>query len=98
MTPNWRDSSACRNEDPDLHFPDGKTGLHLLQVKEAKAVCAGCWVADQCLEDAMRIEGGTKAAGRYGIHGGLDPDERYRLHQRHLKQRAQQRRRQAVTA
>jgi hypothetical protein len=39
---DWRDRAACRDEDPELHFPVGVSGPALLQIAEAKTVCRRC--------------------------------------------------------
>jgi WhiB family redox-sensing transcriptional regulator len=63
---DWREMAACRGMDPELWFPldDGAT---------ARAVCAGCPVADQCL--AWAVEVGADD----GIFGGLDAADRREL-------------------
>ena len=40
---DWRDKSACRGVDPELHFPIGNTGPALLQIEDASGHghCAG---------------------------------------------------------
>lgn len=70
---DWRDDSACRHEDPELHFPIGNTGPALLQIEEAKAVCRRCPVVEECLNWALE----TKQES--GVWGGLSEDERYAL-------------------
>jgi WhiB family redox-sensing transcriptional regulator len=67
---NWREQGACAKEDPDLHFPEGTTGRHLLQAEKAKAMCRRCPVMETC--------GAWALATRepYGIFGGLDENER----------------------
>jgi len=73
---NWRDRAACRTEDPDLFFPVGTTGPALLQIEEAKSVCRGCPVRDECLEWA--VETGQDI----GVWGGLTELERRALKRR----------------
>jgi WhiB family redox-sensing transcriptional regulator len=73
---NWRDSAACRTEDPDLFFPVGTTGPALLQIEEAKAICRGCPVRDSCLEWALD-NGQT-----IGVWGGTTETERRSLKRR----------------
>jgi WhiB family redox-sensing transcriptional regulator len=80
---NWRTYAACRNEDPDLFFPIGSTGLALVQTEEAKEVCRGCPVRRQCLEWAM--ENGQDS----GVWGGLGEAERRAL-KRRTRRRAQE--------
>ncbi|MFF1836437.1 WhiB family transcriptional regulator [Streptomyces sp. NPDC058231] len=73
---NWRTHAACRDEDPDLFFPIGSTGPALVQTEEAKAVCRGCPVREQCLAWAM--ENGQDS----GVWGGLGETERRALKRR----------------
>ena len=41
---DWRNRSACLDEDPELFFPIGNTGPAILQIEEAKQVCRRCEV------------------------------------------------------
>lgn len=75
--------AACRDEDPDLFFPIGSTGPALVQTEEAKEVCRGCPVREQCLEWAM--ENGQDS----GVWGGLAEAERRAL-KRRTRRRAQE--------
>ena len=70
---DWRHLAACREEDPELFFPIGTTGPALLQIEEAKAVCRGCSVIDDCLSWAL--ESGQDA----GVWGGTSEEERFAL-------------------
>jgi WhiB family transcriptional regulator, redox-sensing transcriptional regulator len=76
---SWRESAACRGDDPEIFFPIGKTGPALAQVQRAKAVCAHCPVRPRCLAFALDTH------QEYGIWGGYDEDERriLRRQQRH---------------
>ena len=53
---------------PDLFFPERGAST-----REAKSVCAGCEVKDDCLEYAL-VNG-----EKFGIWGGLSERERRRL-------------------
>ena len=70
----WLDRAACRDLPPGRFFP--KTGEHN-KAAEAKAVCAGCQVRDQCKDLAVKAAGGLD--GDHGIFGGTLPAERSRL-------------------
>lgn len=78
---DWRQKAACLDEDPELFFPVGTTGLALEQTERAKAVCSGCDVLEACLEWAL--ESNQDA----GVWGGTSEDERRTL------RRSRQRRR-----
>lgn len=72
--------AACRDADPDLFFPIGSTGPALVQTEEAKMVCQGCPVRQECLRWAL--ENGQDA----GVWGGLDETERRALKRRSRRQ------------
>lgn len=66
----WRNQSACLDEEPELFFPIGNTGLALVQIEQGKAVCRRCEVIEDCLSWA--IQSGQTA----GVWGGMSEDER----------------------
>jgi WhiB family transcriptional regulator, redox-sensing transcriptional regulator len=68
--PNWRDEAACRHVAPELFFPIGTTGAAIVEIEEAKRVCAVCPVQSQCLEFALRTR------QEFGIWGGTTEEER----------------------
>jgi WhiB family transcriptional regulator, redox-sensing transcriptional regulator len=70
----WLDQAACRELDPERFFPE--SGEHT-KAAEAKAICAGCQVRDQCLELAVTAAGGLDHD--HGVFGGTLPAERSRL-------------------
>ncbi|GGX57622.1 WhiB family transcriptional regulator [Streptomyces fructofermentans] len=73
---DWRQSAACRTVDPDLFFPIGSTGPALFQVQEAKAVCRGCPVREECLKWAL------ETGQAIGVWGGTTEAERRTLKRR----------------
>ena len=60
----WREYAACSGKQ-ELFFSDHK----LTVVREAKQVCAGCSVKQQCLSHAMKHD-------EYGVWGGMTANER----------------------
>lgn len=71
----WQSRGACRkHKKPDIWFPDKKTPS--AQTVEARSVCVGCEVRDQCLQYAMEhpeepgIWGGLTKAERDGMCNG----------------------------
>lgn len=73
---DWRASAACRSADPEIFFPTADGGpVYDAQVAVAKAICAGCPVRVQCLDEAL-------ARIPYGVAGGLTPEERRGRHRR----------------
>lgn len=74
---DWHRYANCLGVDPDLFFPERGAST-----REAKEVCKGCVVRDQCLEYAL--EHGEK----FGIWGGMSERERRKIR----RQRAVERR------
>jgi len=66
--PPWMDQGLCAQADPEAFFPD-KGG----STREAKAICARCPVAAECLDHALEHQ------ERFGIWGGLSERERRRI-------------------
>ncbi|MCB0978093.1 MAG: WhiB family transcriptional regulator [Acidimicrobiales bacterium] len=75
---SWQDLANCLGVDPDLFFPERGAST-----REAKEVCRGCVVREDCLEYALT--NGEK----FGIWGGLSERERRRIRrQRSIARRA----------
>ena len=64
----WQRRANCMGVDPDLFFPERGAST-----REAKEVCRGCVVREECLEYALA--NGEK----FGIWGGLSERERRRI-------------------
>jgi WhiB family transcriptional regulator, redox-sensing transcriptional regulator len=64
----WQDRALCAQTDPEAFFPE-KGG----STREAKKICLGCEVRNDCLEYALAHD------ERFGIWGGLSERERRRL-------------------
>jgi WhiB family redox-sensing transcriptional regulator len=64
----WQAYANCLGVDPDLFFPERGAST-----REAKEVCRGCVVREECLEYALR--NGEK----FGIWGGMSERERRRI-------------------
>jgi WhiB family redox-sensing transcriptional regulator len=75
-TEDWRHEALCRDEDPELFFPIGNSGLAVTQTEAAKAVCDKCPVKTDCQDWAL--EKGMTG----GVWGGLGEEERGRLRHR----------------
>ena len=75
---SWQDYANCLGVDPDLFFPERGAST-----REAKEVCRGCVVREDCLEFALA--NGEK----FGIWGGMSERERRRIRrQRAIARRA----------
>ena len=72
--------AACKGADTSVFFPHSENGG-----SEAKAVCATCPVAEQCLEYAIQTHQPD------GVWGGLTAVERHRLVRRRQKLAREQR-------
>lgn len=76
---DWREQSACRDEDADLFYPLGghgeqsRTGANLLQEEQAKRVCWRCPVRQSCLTEAL------DRGDDWGVWGGFNERERRAL-------------------
>jgi WhiB family redox-sensing transcriptional regulator len=66
----WRVDAACRDADPTGFFPVGTSGNAIDVANAAKAICATCPVAQECLIFAVTTN------QEYGVWGGLDEEER----------------------
>jgi WhiB family redox-sensing transcriptional regulator len=66
--PAWQARANCMGVDPDLFFPERGAST-----REAKEVCRGCVVREDCLEYALA--NGEK----FGMWGGLSERERRRI-------------------
>jgi WhiB family redox-sensing transcriptional regulator len=64
----WQDQALCAQTDPEAFFPE-KGG----STREAKRICVGCEVKQECLQYALMQD------ERFGIWGGLSERERRRL-------------------
>lgn len=64
----WQERALCAQTDPEAFFPE-KGG----STREAKRICLGCEVRDECLDYALAND------ERFGIWGGLSERERRRL-------------------
>lgn len=64
----WQRRANCMGVDPELFFPERGSST-----REAKEVCRGCVVREDCLDFA--IANGEK----FGIWGGMSERERRRV-------------------
>ncbi len=68
---DWQERALCAQTDPESFFPE-KGG----STREAKKICTGCEVKNECLEYALEHD------ERFGIWGGLSERERRKLKKR----------------
>jgi hypothetical protein len=68
------DGAACREYPAEFwHVEQGHS------YSEAKTICHGCDIRRQCLNYAMKYEGDDCDDLRFGVWGGLTPEERETL-------------------
>jgi WhiB family transcriptional regulator, redox-sensing transcriptional regulator len=69
---SWQDRGLCRGENPTLFFgEDGeRQAERSIRETKAKQVCAGCPVVAECLD------GANTRGEKFGVFGGLTPEER----------------------
>jgi WhiB family redox-sensing transcriptional regulator len=81
--------AACVGCPTSLFVPDedhiGRGNRGQVHYTEAKAVCARCPVTQECLEYGLSHEGGGL---RFGMYGGLSPEERRKLNIRRHRRTA----------
>lgn len=68
---SWLARANCTGVDPDLFFPERGSST-----REAKEVCRGCVVREDCLEYAITH------SEKFGIWGGLSERERRKIRRR----------------
>lgn len=68
---SWRQRAACHGDWDLFHSPEReRADVARDRIALAKAICAGCPVRWECLDDAVRND------DQWGIYGGLTPEER----------------------
>lgn len=67
---DWFDQAACKGCDPQLFHPERGANV---AVREAKKVCHGCPVQQECLEWALEHD------ERLGVWGGMSERQRRRI-------------------
>ncbi|QBI56868.1 WhiB family transcriptional regulator [Streptomonospora litoralis] len=73
---SWQVDGSCNDADPALFFdPEdyARRGRREKRRQQAKQICAGCPVRQECLEHALTVP------ERHGVWGGLDEDERRKV-------------------
>lgn len=81
----WRDRAECAGQPLDWFYPSKITDR---TTTNALALCRRCEVRDDCLRDALRVEGAQWSGRPWGIRGGLTPEQRGELITRNRKRSA----------
>ncbi|MFG2676979.1 WhiB family transcriptional regulator [Streptomyces sp. NPDC048445] len=71
-TPDWKTRSICRTGEMSDDFFSTSTAA----TKRARALCLGCPVIVECLNNQRQVD---DTIYRWGVGGGLDPDQRRAL-------------------
>lgn len=74
---DWRKESLCKNRHIDLWYPPLDTDVPENYYQIARLVCRQCPVWKECLDDGVEE--------RWGMWGGLTPQERTALTSEHPK-------------
>ena len=73
-TEAWQTDAACNEADPEIFYASTLRGTNRVrQEREAKEICAGCPVINECLDFALR------AQDDQAILGGTTPLDRQQL-------------------
>lgn len=78
---SWLLDAACKGEHTAAFFPPAhfeRKELRLARERHAKAICAQCAVASECLDYALRTR------EPHGVWGGLNEVERRQLIEGHV--------------
>lgn len=73
----WSNLAACAGLDLSTFYPAHTQGRGDAYAP-ARPICDACPVRRECLDDALAWEKGRRER-RWGMAGGLSPDERHRL-------------------
>jgi Transcription factor WhiB len=93
---DWRAHAACAaacqrgDADRSWWFPnrdDATSPAAGGSYARARAICAGCLVRQECLDDALLVEEAVTPPERCGMFGGCSPEERKALARRRRSER-----------
>src|SRR5262245_50106838 len=77
----WQAAGACVSADPEIFFPVSGRGASGAQIEQARQICAGCRVRQECLDWAM------SSGEMHGIWGGTTPEDRTRARRKEAARR-----------
>lgn len=75
----WRDLAECIGAPNEIFFP---TSMSIYRYDQAKMICAGCRVRQECLDSVLGLE---DLEDRWGVFGGLTPPERAEVRWKKIK-------------
>lgn len=71
---DWTSRAACRGAATEIFFPEYQGNTSDRIYEQAREFCQQCDVRYECLKLALSFEGPD--VRRYGVWGGLTPEER----------------------
>lgn len=86
---DWQQQAKCRKLPTEIFYRADTT--------VAQFICRTCQVSEDCLVDTLKTEP-TKIGGRFGVFGGMTPQQRERFYRRLLRERRSIRARLGETA
>jgi WhiB family redox-sensing transcriptional regulator len=89
---DWMEDARCAQTDPDLWHPEGSGAGY----SDARKICAGCPVQQQCADFALATEGELAHNRRYGMWGAQLPRTRSKAAGGNERRRREAERRQKV--
>lgn len=92
---SWQSRANCLDVSPGLFFPSSRShDTNRRSATEAKRVCAGCQVSDECFTFALTSNNGRRET--FGIFGGVDFEQFRRDHRTGIENASKRRRKQSV--
>ncbi|MGW6007205.1 WhiB family transcriptional regulator [Oerskovia enterophila] len=89
---DWRLDAECRDWDHTLEGDPWHPDSDLPSAyDDARTICAGCPVAEACLQVALEAESRSHGALRFGMYGGTTPAERTAVFRKQLLEQAARR-------
>lgn len=81
----WQNKGNCLNKDVEIFFHDfNERGEEREErIRNAKKICEGCPVINECLDHALSVP------EHYGVWGGMSEDERRLIRRRRQRQARQ---------
>lgn len=76
----WQHRARCNGRDLSEFIPEGKLGIAAQRAhKKAVQFCGPCPVKRECLRFALDAEGNAPADSRFGVFGGMTPEQRHEM-------------------
>jgi WhiB family transcriptional regulator, redox-sensing transcriptional regulator len=76
---HWTVDAACVGIPTEMFFPEKTISSQTREVKALVSICSGCPVKQECLEQALLLEGDCSRRHRHGVWGGKTPNQRHKM-------------------